>query len=48
VIVERGTVVLGELDPTVGHVQHGVRPCIAVSDPQSTLTSDFLSSRWYH
>lgn len=33
VIVDRGTVVLVELDPTVGHEQRGVRPCIAVSDP---------------
>lgn len=31
--VERGRVVLVELDPTVGHEQRGVRPCIAVSDP---------------
>ena len=31
--VDRGTVVLVELDPTVGHEQSGVRPCIAVSDP---------------
>lgn len=30
---DRGTVVLVELDPTVGHEQRGVRPCIAVSDP---------------
>ena len=30
---DRGTVVLAELDPTVGHEQRGVRPCIAVSDP---------------
>ena len=30
--VERGTVVLVVLDPTVGHEQRGVRPCIAVSD----------------
>ncbi len=29
----RGTVVLVELDPTVGHEQRGFRPCIAVSDP---------------
>jgi mRNA-degrading endonuclease toxin of MazEF toxin-antitoxin module len=26
-------VVLVELDPTVGHEQRGVRPCITVSDP---------------
>jgi len=31
--VDRGTVVLVELDPTVGHEQRGARPCIAVSDP---------------
>jgi len=32
-MVDRGTLVLVELDPTVGHEQRGVRPCIAVSDP---------------
>jgi mRNA interferase MazF len=31
--VDRGTVVVVELDPTVGHEQRGIRPCIAVSDP---------------
>lgn len=31
--VDRGTIVLVELDPTVGHEQRGMRPCIAVSDP---------------
>lgn len=31
--VDRGTLVLLELDPTVGHEQRGVRPCICVSDP---------------
>lgn len=31
--LERGTVVLVELDPSLGHEQRGVRPCIAVSDP---------------
>jgi len=29
----RGAIVLVELDPTVGHEQHGVRPCVVVSDP---------------
>src|SRR4029077_13223652 len=29
----RGGVVVVELDPTVGHEQRGVRPCIIVSDP---------------
>ena len=36
--LERGTVVLVELDPTLGHEQRGVRPCIAVSDP--TVNAD--------
>ncbi|HLG71099.1 MAG TPA: type II toxin-antitoxin system PemK/MazF family toxin [Chloroflexota bacterium] len=29
----RGTIVLLGLDPTVGHEQRGVRPCVVVSDP---------------
>lgn len=29
----RGSVVVVELDPTVGHEQRGIRPCIVVSDP---------------
>lgn len=33
VTVDRGTLLLVELDPTVGHEQRGVRPCICVSDP---------------
>lgn len=32
-IIDRGTVVLVELDQTVGREQRGVRPCVAVSDP---------------
>ena len=31
--LDRGTVVLVELDPTVGREQRGVRPCIVISDP---------------
>ena len=31
--IGRGAVVVVELDPTRGHEQHGVRPCIVVSDP---------------
>ncbi len=31
--IARGTVVLVELDPTLGHEQRGVRPCVVVSDP---------------
>ena len=29
----RGVVVVVDLDPTFGHEQHGMRPCIVVSDP---------------
>lgn len=29
----RGSVVLVELDPAIGHEQQGLRPCIVVSDP---------------
>ena len=32
--LSRGAVVVVELDPTVGHEQRGVRPCIIVSDPE--------------
>ena len=32
--LNRGAVVVVELDPTLGHEQHGVRPCIVVSDPE--------------
>lgn len=31
--LSRGSLVVIELDPTIGHEQHGVRPCIVVSDP---------------
>ena len=30
----RGAVVVVELDPTIGHEQQGVRPCVVVSDPE--------------
>jgi mRNA interferase MazF len=29
----RGAIVVVDLDPTFGREQHGVRPCIVVSDP---------------
>lgn len=31
--VGRGSVVVVELDPTFGHEQRSVRPCVVVSDP---------------
>jgi mRNA interferase MazF len=31
--LRRGAVVVVGLDPTIGHEQRGVRPCVVVSDP---------------
>lgn len=39
--IDRGTIVLVELDPTIGHEQRGVRPCIAVSDPTVNIAQRF-------
>jgi mRNA interferase MazF len=39
--LDRGTLVLVELDPTVGHEQRGIRPCIAVSDPDVNADQRF-------
>jgi mRNA interferase MazF len=33
VTLGRGAVIMVELDPTLGREQHGVRPCVVVSDP---------------
>jgi mRNA interferase MazF len=39
--LDRGTVVLIELDPTVGHEQRGVRPCVVISDPMVNAEQRF-------
>lgn len=39
--LDRGTVVLVELDPTVGREQQGVRPCVTVSDPAVNVSQRF-------
>ncbi|MGH9368708.1 MAG: type II toxin-antitoxin system PemK/MazF family toxin [Thermoanaerobaculia bacterium] len=39
--LERGTVALIALDPTVGHEQRGTRPCVIVSDPDVTSDQHF-------
>lgn len=39
--MERGTVVVVELNPTVGHEQRGLRPCVVVSDPEITQDQRF-------
>jgi mRNA interferase MazF len=44
--IDRGTVVLVELNPTVGHEQRGVRPCIAVSDPTVNADQRFPMRGW--
>jgi mRNA interferase MazF len=31
--IARGAVVLVQIDPTTGHEEKGVRPCVVVSDP---------------
>ena len=38
---ERGTVVLADLEPTLGHEQRGIRPCVVVSDPGATADQRF-------
>ena len=32
--LDRGTIALLRLDPTVGHEQRGTRPCVLISDPE--------------
>ena len=39
--LERGTVALVGLDPTLGHEQRGLRPCVIVSDPDVTADQRF-------
>ncbi len=39
--VGRGSVVVVELNPTVGHEQRGLRPCIVVSDPDVVADQRF-------
>ena len=39
--LDRGTVILVSLDPTVGHEQRGARPCVVVTDPEVTESQRF-------
>lgn len=39
--LERGVIVLLDLDPTVGHEQRGTRPCVIVSDPDVNTDQRF-------
>jgi mRNA interferase MazF len=40
-MLDRGTVVLVELDPTMGREQHAMRPCVALSDPAVNASQRF-------
>lgn len=39
--VTRGTVVLVDLNPTIGHEQRGLRPCVVVSDETVAVDQRF-------
>ncbi len=39
--LDRGTVIFLDLDPTVGHEQRDVRPCVVVSDPEVVADQRF-------
>ena len=39
--LERGTLILVSLDPTLGHEQRGLRPCVIVSDLNVTEDQRF-------
>ena len=39
--LDRGTIVQILLDPTIGHEQKGLRPCVIVSDPDVTSDQRF-------
>jgi len=39
--IHRGTLVLVDLNPTVGHEQRGFRPCVIVSDPDVAADQRF-------
>jgi mRNA-degrading endonuclease toxin of MazEF toxin-antitoxin module len=39
--LDRGTVVLVDPEPAVGHEQRGVRPCVVVSDPEVVADQRF-------
>jgi len=41
VILRRGAVIVVALDPTFGHEQQGIRPCVVVSDPEVTADQRF-------
>jgi mRNA interferase MazF len=42
-MIERGSVVLVDLDPTVGHEQRGLRPCIVVADGEAVASQRYPS-----
>jgi hypothetical protein len=41
----RGSLVLVDLEPTLGHEQRGTRPCLVVSDPAVNASQRFPEER---
>ena len=39
--LDRGAIVLVDLDPTVGSEQRGIRPCAVISDPAAADNQRF-------
>ena len=39
--LSRGTLLLVDLEPTLGHEQRGTRPCLVVSDPAVNVSQRF-------
>jgi mRNA interferase MazF len=39
--LDRGSLVLLDLDPVVGHEQRGTRPCVVISDPEVVADQRF-------
>lgn len=39
--LDRGSLILLDLDPVVGHEQRGTRPCVVVSDPEVVADQRF-------
>lgn len=40
-MIERGSVVVVDLDPTLGHEQRGLRPCVVVSDAEVVMAQRY-------
>jgi hypothetical protein len=43
----RGSLVLVDLEPTLGHGQRGTRPCLVVRDPAVNSSQRFPGCPWF-